>query len=121
MNYKTGLLFLLLLSIYSCNQDVKFDSEKWKNAGGENIMLDTRLNMANDLIESNILINKSEPEIIELIGSRSRLHGSENDTLKYFAVQEIYGLDIDPEEITYLKILFNNKGKSISVELFSTK
>ena len=30
MNYKFGLLILLSLSMFSCNSDVKFESEKWK-------------------------------------------------------------------------------------------
>ena len=112
---------ILILPLFSCNQDIKFDSEKWKNAGGESILLDTRLNMTNDLIESKTLINKSENEIIELIDSPSKLNGKEVDTIKYFAVQEIYGLDIDPVEMIFLKITFNKKGKSTSVELYSTK
>ncbi len=111
----------LSLTLFSCNQDIKFDSEKWKNAGGENILLDTRLNMVNDLIESKALINKSEAEIEEVIDSPSRLNGREVDTIKYFAVQEIYGWDIDPEEMTFLKIMFSEKGKSTSVELYSIK
>jgi hypothetical protein len=121
MNYKFGLLILLSLSILSCNSDVKFDSEKWKNAGGENIMLDDRLNMSNDLIESHALINKSELEIIELLGSPSRLHGNDSDSAKYFAVKEVYGWDIDPEEMIFIKIEFNDKRKASSAELFSRK
>lgn len=122
MNYKTGLLIFLVLTLFSCsNQDIKFDSGKWKNAGGENITLDTRLSMTNDLIESKVLINKSESEIIELINTPSRLKGKEVDTIKFLAVQEIYGWDIDPNEMTFLKIAFNKKGKSTSIEMYSTK
>ncbi len=103
----------------SCNQDTKFDSEEWKNAGGENIVLPTRVNMVNDLIENEILLDKNETELIELIGLPSKLNVRKAETLKYFPVQEEYGRDIDPEEMTFLKIRFNEKGKSISVELFA--
>ena len=107
--------------MFSCNSDVKFESEKWKNNGGEGIMLDNRLNMSNDLIESQILINKSELEISELLGSSSRLHGNDSDRTQYYAVKEVYGWDIDPEEMIFIKIEFNDKGKASSTELFSTK
>ena len=107
--------------LFSCNHDINFDSEKWKSAGGENITLDTRFNMTNDLIESGILINKSGIEIIELLDSPSRIHGKEVENIKYFAVQEIYGWNIDPEEMTFIKIMFNDKGKSSSAEFYSTK
>jgi len=120
MYYKIGLLLFLILKLCSCNQNIKFDSEKWKNADGENITLDTRLNMTNDLIESKILINKSEIEIIELLGSPTRLSKDNIKSIKYFAVQEIYGWDIDPEEMTFIKIVFNNEGRSSFVELCST-
>lgn len=121
MNYKFVLLILLSLILFSCNSDVKFNSEKWKNAGGENITLDDRLNMSNDLIESQLIINKSELEIIELLGSPSRLNENDSDNTKFFKVKEVFGWDIDPEEMTFIKIRFNDKRKAISTELFSTK
>ena len=42
MNYKIKLLMFLTFSLFSCsqNQDIEFNSESWKNAGGENILLD---------------------------------------------------------------------------------
>lgn len=113
--------FPLILIFLSCNQNTKFDSVEWKSAGGEGIVLDTRLNMVNDLIESEVLLYKNETEIIELVGSPSRLNSQGQESVKYFPVQEIYGWDIDPKEMIFLKIKFNDKGKSISVEMFSTK
>ena len=113
---------VLLLALNSCRNDVKFNSDGWKKAGGINIMVDTRTNMVNDLVASKILLFKTESEIIELIGQPSVLHEKESDSINYFAIQEIYSWgDIDPEEMTYLKIIFNMKGKSKAVELFSTK
>lgn len=121
MNYKLASLVFLGLTILSCNSDLKFDNGKWKNSGGENITLDTRLNMTKDLIESQILINKSETEISKLLGSPARLHGNTLENTKLFPVQEVYGWGIDPEKITYIKIEFNMKGKVNSAELFITK
>lgn len=121
MNNKIGLFIFLMLTFFSCNKDTKFDSEKWKSADGENILLDTRLNMTSDLIESEILINKGKSEIKTVIGGPTRLHAQEVDSIKYYAIQEIYSFGIDPEEMIFLKIIFNEKGKSISVEMYSTK
>jgi len=121
MNYRIGLLTLLAFTLFCCNQHIKFNSDQWKKSGGENIMLDTRLSMAKDLIESEILLNKSSIEIVELLGSSTRFHGNEIKNAKYFAVQELYGWDIDPEEMTFIKVQFNDNGTSIFVELYSTK
>lgn len=109
----------LILIFLSCNQNAKFDSAEWKNAGGEGIVLDTRLNMVKDLIESEVLLSKNETEVIELVGCPSRLNRQES--VKYFPVQEIYGWDIDPKKMIFLKIKFDEKGKSVSAEMFSTK
>nr|WP_321290144.1 hypothetical protein [uncultured Sunxiuqinia sp.] len=122
MIYRLGLLFLAIIFLFSCNRDVKFNSEEWKKAGGENITTDKRSTMVNDLIEREILLNKTEPEILKMIGYPSRLHGQEIDSIKYFAVQEYYSWgDIDPKEMTFLKIIFGKDGKSNSIEIFSTK
>ena len=75
--------------------------------------------MSNDLIKSKILINKNKIEIRELLGSSSRLSLREVENIEYFAVQEVYGQSIDPEEQIFLKIEFNEKGKATSVELYS--
>jgi hypothetical protein len=121
MKCKIEIFALFILTLNSCNQQVKFDSEKWKNSGGENITLDTRLNMTKDLIESQILINRSEIEIIELLNFPTRLRGNKVDNTKYFAVQEVYAWDIDPEKMIFIKILFNDEGKSSSADLYSIK
>lgn len=121
LNQTMKYYFPLILIFLSCNQNTRFDSVKWKNAGGESIVLDKRLNMVNDLIESEVLLYKNEIEIIELLGSPSRLNGQGQESIKLFPVQEIYGLDIDPKEMFFLKIKFDENGESILVEKFSTK
>ncbi|MFD2099494.1 hypothetical protein [Flagellimonas iocasae] len=100
---------------------MKFDSSRWKAAGGENITLDIRAKMVDDLIESEVLLNKDKSQLIDLIGSSEKLNTVEYDSILYFPVQEKYGLDIDPKEMTFLKITMNNKGESVSVVLHSTK
>jgi len=121
VNFGVRISILIFFAFFSCSKNLKFDSEKWKNAGGENIVFDMRANMVADLIESGILLNKSELEIIELIDSPSRLNKRESENIKCFPVQERYGSDIDPEEMIFLEIKFNENGESNSIELFSTK
>ena len=122
MKAKTKLLGILLLFFLSCNNNIPFNSELWKKAGGENIMLDTRLNMNKNLMESKLLINKSAAEIKELIGSSSRLVIKEVDHVKYYLVQERYeGTDVDPAAMVYLKVIFNQDGKASFVTLYTMK
>ena len=110
----------IVLSI-SCQDNLKFDSKLWKQNGNENITLNLRMKMVNDLIESEILLNKNKKEIEKIIGKPSKLENS-NDTLKkFYPVQEIYGLNIDPIEMKFIEITFNKGGKSKSVKLISTK
>jgi len=117
-------IFLLLFSLVfflSCNSDVDFNSEVWKKSGGENITLDTRIKMVNNLIESGILLKKSEVKIIDLIGKPSKINETISDSIKYFEVQEFYGWNIDPVKLTFLKITFDKNKKSKKVEKFETK
>ncbi len=118
----TGIfVFCLGVLLTSCNHDVKFDSRKWKENGGDNITLDTRANMVNDLIKSKILINKTIFEIEELIGCSVNIANENNSLYRYYIIQEKYGWDIDPKEITLLKVHYDEKGISDSVELYKTK
>ncbi|UNY99770.1 hypothetical protein MQE36_05350 [Zhouia spongiae] len=121
MKFRFGIKVLMFFVLISCNKDLKFDAEKWKSAGGENITLEIRANMVADLIESGTLLNKNESEIINLIDKPSKLNNGESENIKYFPVQEKYGTDTDPEEMIFLKIKFNEEGASKSVELYSTK
>ena len=105
----------------SCQHDAKFDSKRWKESGSESITLDARANMVNNLMDSRILINKSELEIAELIGNPEKLNITKKGNYKYYPIQEKYGLDIDPEEMSFLEIHFSKKGLSDFVKLFMTK
>ncbi|MCH2032318.1 MAG: hypothetical protein MK202_02265 [Tenacibaculum sp.] len=110
------LLFLTVVILMSCYNHQKFDSELWKKSGGENITSDIRLKMVKDLIESKVLIHKSEFEIIEIIGSPTKLKEIQNDSTKYFQVQEVYSWNIDPDYMTFLKIIFNKDKTAKKVE-----
>ena len=121
--HRIGIIIIVFLGIIliSCHHELKFDSEKWKKGGGENITLETRTKMVNDLIESRILINKLESEIAELIGNPEKLHNRKNSYTKYYPVQEKYELDIDPKEMVFLENNYNNQGISETVKLIKVK
>jgi len=112
----------IILLLVSCQQNTEFDSEEWKRNGGIRITLEKRMNMVEDLIDSEVLLNKSASEVEEIIGHPSNPHNMDNSTTKYYAVQEIYGWsDIDPEELIYLIVQYNDSGLVESVNLYSTE
>ena len=115
------LIAIILLFAFSCNKNTHFSSEIWKKSGGENLTLDTRNRMVKDLIESQILLGKTEQNIINLIGAPSKVNRPEADSIKYYQVQEIYSWNIDPDELLFLKITFNECQISKKVEKFITK
>ncbi|MFC0878800.1 hypothetical protein ACE01N_19550 [Saccharicrinis sp. FJH2] len=121
--YRLRLLLIISLGLFltTCKPELKFDSKTWKENGGENATLDTRYRMTKDLIENKILINKTELEIIELIGNSEKVGNENNPQKKFYPVQEKYGWDIDPEEMIFLEVHFNEKGLSDTIILFKTK
>ena len=119
------LLGLLMLWVganqFLVQKDLKFNSKNWKDGGGENITENIRNRMVNNLIEMKILLNKNETKIEELIGTPEKLNNNSTSKIKHYPVQEKYGCNIDPEEMIFLEIHYNNKGQSNSVKLISTK
>ena len=125
MKSKHIISLLIIVSfgtlLLSCQSDLKFNSEIWKNNGGENITLDTRTKMVNDLIDSEILLSKNEIEIEGLIGKPEKLYNKNENLKDYYPVQEKYGWKIDPKEMTFLEISYNEQGMSNTVKLITTK
>ncbi len=100
----------------SCKKHVPFDSEKWKAASGEWIMTEKRFLMTQDLLNRQLLLDKTQVEIDSMLGSSFSLQNGE-ESKHYYKVQDVYSWDdIDPELI-YLEISFNENKKSSSVEL----
>ena len=124
---RTKHLFPFLLVVFlglffsACQQNMNFDSAKWKQSGGENILLDTRKQMVNDLLKCEILLHKSHNQIVKLIGSPVNYNNTVFDFKEYYPVQEKYDLGIDPEEMTFLEITFDKNGISESVKFISSK
>lgn len=116
MIYRILILTYLFFIIMSCKKQVPFDSEKWKALGGEWIMTEKRLLMTENLLNHQLLLNKTQVEIDSMLGPRSRLTRVKKDSRCYM-VQEVYSWDIDPIELIFLEISFNESNKSSSVDL----
>lgn len=113
---RTFLGLLTVIIVYSCNKQVPFDREKWKNSGGELILTDKRFNMTDDLLKSNLLINKSKSEIDSLLGYSQQSTESDNRIYDYL-VKEVYSSDIDPDELIYIAVTFDSLDTSLKAKL----
>jgi hypothetical protein len=75
---KLILILLLTLSLFSCNHqdDIPFDSNKWKNWVESESELRLRKDMLSDLLDKHNLIGISKEQLYTLLGPPSNL--SEN-------------------------------------------
>ena len=111
---------VLIFLCTGCDKQVSFDSEEWKSSGGESIMTNKRLNMSHDLLAKKLLLNKTYSEIDSLIGNPSRTN-KKDINIRNYIVKEVYRYNIDPEELIYIAVKFDQEGKSIDAELIKTK
>jgi hypothetical protein len=95
---------------------VTFESDKWKSSGGELILTDHRLQMTQDLLNREFLINKSKAQIDSLLGPSTRTMKS-NEKTEFYLIKEVYSFDIDPDELIFIKVHFNDFEKSIKAEV----
>lgn len=110
---KNLLTYLIILIVAAGCSNEPFDSNKWKEQGLDWYLTDVRENMLSDIINSDTLIDMSNPQIIQLLGEPEEMSSKE---YKYL-VKEKYGSDIDPEYIKYLIVNFDERGKVINVEV----
>ncbi|MCT4591496.1 MAG: hypothetical protein N4A71_26985 [Carboxylicivirga sp.] len=110
------VLLILLFILSFCNNNVPFDSAKWKSSGGEMIITDHRLRMTENLLERQLLLNKNQSKIDSILGLPITI-AHETEEKKYYLVQEVYKNNIDPIYIILIKVDFDDNGKSIRAEL----
>ncbi len=125
MTRKIIVIIFLIIGFSSCNRQVPFNSDIWKSSGGEAITTDRRLNMTDDLLNSNLLINKYKYQIDSLLGSTittaySSLPYTDIET-KMYLVKEVYSYDIDPDDLIFIKVEFNENHKSFRAVLTSER
>lgn len=116
---KSFLLFFISLLFINCRvnvekqrnyiQPVPFEKTKWfafDEGLGREVEWEFRPKIAKQLVLEKSLIGKNRTQIIERLG---------NDANEYqlniveYKLEEIYGSNIDPIAIEYLKITFNAK------------
>jgi hypothetical protein len=116
MRIRLILTYSLFLTLIACDKQVTFESDKWKSSGGELILTDQRLQMTQDLLNRELLINISKAQVDSMLGPPTRTMKS-NEKMRFYLVKEVYSFDIDPDELIFIKLHFNDLGKSIKAEL----
>jgi len=118
---RNHIVVLLLMLLCSCTSQ-KFDKTLWLN--DDPTCYPQRRAMADDLIQSRILIGKSNMEIEHLLGKDGSV-----DTTNTGKIQSIsypilirYGFDIDPRYWEDLRIRFDTlKQKTMSIEIIKSE
>lgn len=118
---KRILILSIVYSSFSCGKQEKFESGKWKQGGGENLLTEMRLNMTDDLIKSKILVGKNQTEIHELLGNSEQVNTYSEPGTEFYPVMEKYKWNVDPDELIYLEIRFNKTGLAEDIKIYKTK
>ena len=62
------IIFLIIISIYSCSNETKFDAKKWKSYGASESTHFVRWPMIHDLVKNYNLIGMSRKDVFLLLG-----------------------------------------------------
>ena len=92
------LTLMVVVSNWSCNQSMDFDSAKWKMK--EDTEYPYRNKMAGDLTKNHKLVGLRYNQVIELLG----IPQYEDSSRISYLVFEDYGSDIDPIHTKYLNL-----------------
>lgn len=104
--------------------NLPFEKTKWSgrdNGFGVEGEWEFRPGMARTLVSDKSLIGKSKIEIIEMLGQAEDSYDFSPNTFRYGLI-DIYGRNIDPIAIEYLKITFDaeNKVEKAEIEFYKT-
>ena len=101
--------YTLIYLTFSPIEEVPFEANSWKNGTNRAQMLFPRQNMVDKLIENNILLGKTEKEILALLGEPdSRFN--ENYEKKYFSYFIGPARRLASADDEWLGIYFNSNG-----------
>jgi hypothetical protein len=98
------LLIVLTVCLISCQQNKKFDKEKWAELGDLGTY-PNRQSMLDDLISSHKLVGRSFSETIDLLGEPVFSNGQANTF--HYDIDVDYGYDIDPIYVKTMSFQFN--------------
>lgn len=112
------LLFSYVFLLYSCKDEVKFDSSGWfeKNDG----FYTKRELMVNDVLKNKLKKDMNFNEVVTLLG-KPDYDSFEKDGEIHYEIHEKYKWNIDPEEIRYLDIRFNDDSLLVDSKIRITK
>ena len=128
---KILLLFVALNLLLSCRNNIEqrrqfiepipFEKQKWLGVDSDGISdAETRgkyrPGIARYLINKEILIGKSRAELIEMLGEYG-VDGFNEASKTRYDLEDIWGRNIDPIAIEYLKITFNGEDKVEKAEI----
>ena len=100
-----------MLTLFSCNQSIKFDSSKWNIK--DDIEYSYRDKMVEDLTANNKLIGLRYSQLIKLLGNPQV-----EDSLRIsYKIIDKYGNDIDPVYSKYLDFTFSKDSIIISFKI----
>lgn len=104
--------YLIIVSIsfifISCQNEVRFDSEKWNEKGVDWQLAENREKMVSDLITSDTLMGMGTDQIILLLGEPE----FKNEKTLEFLIREKHSWNIDPDYIKYLIVEIDGNGKA---------
>lgn len=104
------LLLIVVLTLVSCEQSIKFEKDKWeKHIDG---FYPYRSRMIDDLLQSTDFDGKQLSEIFELLGEHDDWCDHNMHELRYQVLVD-YGRDIDPVHTKYLVFELNRKDSVI--------
>lgn len=108
------ICFLILFTVIGCgNTETKFNHDAWIKAK-DTASWGIRKDMAKDIVNRQLLIDKSSKEVNDILGTPEVYSDVEANKF-YYIIEMNYGHDIDPVKIMHLIVSLDSKGKVISV------
>jgi hypothetical protein len=111
------LLAAFILTMFSCNKQIKFDKNKWNEQTDPLFPSSYRPKMLNDLTTNYKLIGLSYHQLIERLGMPDN---KESSLVSYKIVVE-YGSDIDPVYTKDLKFTYSKDSSITSFKVVEWK
>jgi hypothetical protein len=112
---KIKYFLFLIICLFSCKNEIKFDSSKWNDKDDLGLYL-YRKNMIDDIIENDLVKGKSFAELEKMFGTLE-VDSLNNQKVIIQNIDIEYGLNIDPVSITDFIIFLNDNNKGINTKL----
>lgn len=132
LHIKFFLIFIGVNLLFGCIeqkrrfiQAIPFEKQKWFGVGSDGIsdaaiQYRFRPGMARYLIQKELLVGKNRAELSEMLGEYEE--SAHEPIIVRYGLEDIWGSNIDPIAIEYLRLTFNEKDKveKAEIEFFKT-